>query len=254
MSEWSRERFEDICKKMSNFLVKQVGYKETDIMFVPCSGLSGDNLATKSTNEKLTSWYNENYVCEGVTGSLVGGLTLIDCINRFKSYERPIDKPLRFCISDVYKSPQSSAISIAGKVETGTVKVGDRVLILPSNQIGQVKNIYVNDEQSLQLCFSGDSVVLNLPNIDMTNISIGNFLCDTISPPMPVSDKLRARIVIFNLDMPLIKGFSVVFHYKSMNEAATIKKLISQLDKSSGEVVKEKPRYVFYLFGYSAQS
>ncbi len=197
MCEWSEERFRDICKKLGSFLTKQVGFKEQDIFYVPCSGLAGENLITKTTNPKLTSWYTQEW-------------TLLDCINQLKAHDRPIDKPLRFCISDVYKSAQSAAISVAGKVETGTVKIGDKVCIVPCNEIGQVKSISLaNDEQALVSCFAGDSVILNLANVDMNNIVIGNFACDLNSPPMPVSDKIRARIIIFNLEMPLIKGFPV---------------------------------------------
>lgn len=54
MCDWSKERFYDICKKLGSFLTKQVGFKEADIMFVPCSGLVGENLTIKSTIEKLT--------------------------------------------------------------------------------------------------------------------------------------------------------------------------------------------------------
>ena len=81
-----------------------------------------------------------------------------------------------------------------------------------------------------------------MANVDLNNISVGNFACDCVWPPMPVSDRIRAKIILFNLEMPLIKGFSVVFHYKSMSESAIVKKIVSQLDKSSGDVIKEKPR------------
>ena len=231
MCDWFEDRFRDICKKLGSFLTKQVGFKEQDVYYVPCSGLAGENLTTKTTNQKLTTWYTE-------------GLTLLDCINQLKACERPIDKSLRFCISDVYKGAQMAAISIAGKVETGSVKVGDRVCIVPCNEIGQVKSISLtNDEQALMTAFAGDSVILNLSSVDMNNITVGNFACDLNSPLMPVADKIRARIIIFNLEMPLIKGFPVIFHYKSLNEAAVIKKVIAQIDKNTGEVVKDKPRF-----------
>lgn len=90
--------------------------------------------------------------------------------------------------------------------------------------------------------YAGDTIILNVSNVDMNNISVGNFLSDCVWPVMPVSDRLKAKIVLFNLEMPLIKGFSVVFHYKSMSESAVVKKIISQLDKSSGDVIKERPR------------
>ena len=252
MHDWSKERFEDICKKLNVFLTKQVGFKEKDIVYVPCSGLGGENLSQKSTTDSFVSWYNENYDSMKEIGSknVVGGLTLIDAINRLKASERSIDKPLRFCISDVFKGLKTGAISLAGKMESGTVKPGDRVCVMPANEQGVVKSITLNDDQSLAMSFAGDSVILNVANIDMNNVSVGNVICDCVAPPIRVSDKFRARIVIFNLDIPMIKGFPVVFHYKSMNEAAMVKKLVAQLDKNTGEVVKDKPR--FLLKGMSA--
>jgi elongation factor 1 alpha-like protein len=137
---------------------------------------------------------------------------------------------------------QTAAISLAGKVETGTVKCGDKICVMPANEIGQVKSITNNEEQSSLMGYAGDTIILNVSNVDINNISVGNFVCDCVWPVMPVSDRLKAKIVLFNLEMPLIKGFSVVFHYKSMSESAVVKKIISQLDKSSGDVIKERPR------------
>lgn len=58
MCDWSKDRFDEICKKIGAFLTKQVGFKESDLQYVPVSGLIGENLTTASKNEKLTSWYN----------------------------------------------------------------------------------------------------------------------------------------------------------------------------------------------------
>lgn len=54
--DWSEDRFEDIKSKLGIFL-KQAGYKETDVTFVPCSGLNGVNLATKTNESLLARWY-----------------------------------------------------------------------------------------------------------------------------------------------------------------------------------------------------
>lgn len=69
---WSQDRFTEICAKLGTFL-KQAGYKEQDIFYVPVSGLSGENLTTTSTEEKLTTWYS--------------GPTLLSAIG--KSYYNP---------------------------------------------------------------------------------------------------------------------------------------------------------------------
>lgn len=54
--DWAQERYVDIVKKLGQFL-KQVGYKEADFFFVPCSGLSGENLTQCAKEPKLSSWY-----------------------------------------------------------------------------------------------------------------------------------------------------------------------------------------------------
>lgn len=54
---WSEERFREIEKKLGAFL-KQAGFRECDVTYVPCSGLAGENLVEKSTEAALTSWYN----------------------------------------------------------------------------------------------------------------------------------------------------------------------------------------------------
>ena len=214
-----------VVRKLSSFLIKQVGFKEDALKFIPCSDLVGDS----------ATW----------TSMIEPGATLINSIDSLQGAERGIDKPLRFCVADVYKSAQTAAISLAGKLESGSVKVGDRVCLVPSGESGQVKAINTtNDDQSLQAAFAGDSVVLNVANVDMNKLAVGHFVCDTLHPPMPVSDRIRARIILFNLELPFVKGFPVVLHYKSTSESAVVKRLVSQLNKSTGEVIKDKPRFL----------
>merc|ERR1712212_1295547 len=48
--EWSKDRFDTIANKMNLFLTKQAGFKESDLTFLPCSGLTGENLVKGSEN------------------------------------------------------------------------------------------------------------------------------------------------------------------------------------------------------------
>ena len=54
--DWDESRFMEITKKLGNFL-KQTGFKEKDICYIPCSGLSGENLTKPPTEPKLADWY-----------------------------------------------------------------------------------------------------------------------------------------------------------------------------------------------------
>lgn len=57
MVGWKEERFNEISTRLGTFL-KQAGYKEQDVFYVPVSGLSGENLTTLPSEPKLTEWYH----------------------------------------------------------------------------------------------------------------------------------------------------------------------------------------------------
>lgn len=54
---WSQDRFEEIVQKLKVFL-KQAGFRDADVTFVPCSGLTGQNLIGEPTENELITWYN----------------------------------------------------------------------------------------------------------------------------------------------------------------------------------------------------
>ena len=97
------------------------------------------------------------------------------------------------------------------------------------------------DDVTVQHSFAGESVVVQINGIDINNVTTGNVVCD-IDRPIKVSSLFEARLVIFNVTVPITRGFSVLLHYQSMCEQARIKNIISQLNRSTGEVIKKKPR------------
>lgn len=66
---WCEERFQEISTKLGTFL-KQAGFRESDVTFVPCSGLAGENLVENSTIEDLKSWYKGPCLLE-VIGNII---------------------------------------------------------------------------------------------------------------------------------------------------------------------------------------
>jgi elongation factor 1 alpha-like protein len=231
MIEWSQERYNDICKKLSLFL-KVAGYRDNDIQYIPCSGLLGENLTKKLANNNNNNWYN--------------GICLLDAIDQLKPPERSIDKPLRISINDYYKSTQvsSSLVTLIGKIETGLVRINDKLIIMPNKQQIQLKQILINDEFK-EIAYAGDKIQLNVLNADLNKITNGNFICDPLQQPlMQYQDRLKAKIIIFNTndDILITNGYLVEFHYKTLYIPAIIKKLIAQIDKSTGEIIKERPR------------
>ncbi|XP_075718621.1 HBS1-like protein isoform X2 [Rhinoderma darwinii] len=221
---WQEERFGEVTNKLGHFL-KQAGFKDTDVYYIPTSGLSGENMVKKSEISELTSWYK--------------GPCLVDQIDTFKAPQRSVEKPFRLCASDVFKD-QGSGFCVTGKIEAGYVQSGERLLVMPPNETCTVKGITLHDE-AVDWAAAGDHVSLTLTGVDIIKINVGFVFCSP-SEPIRACTRFRARVLIFNFDVPITQGFPVIIHYQTVSEPATIRKLISVLHKSTGEVVKKKPK------------
>ncbi|MEM4891830.1 MAG: GTP-binding protein, partial [Pyrobaculum sp.] len=108
---YDQKRYEQIKGEVTK-LLKLLGYDPSKIHFVPVSAVKGDNVKTKSQN---TPWYN--------------GPTLLEVLDTFQPPPRPTDKPLRMPIQDVFSITGAGTV-VVGRVETGVLKVGDKVVIL----------------------------------------------------------------------------------------------------------------------------
>lgn len=205
--------------------MKQAGFKDSDVTYVPCSGLTGENLVKEATEPELKSWYK--------------GPTLLKVIDNFKIPERSIDKAFRMSVTDIFKGT-GSGFCISGRIETGVICVNEKILIGPSREQAQVKTILI-DDMSKQTAFAGDQVSLILSGVDMNTISIGTILCD-IQNPIPIATRIEVRLLVFNIKVPITIGYPVLLHHQSLIEPASIVKLNAQLHKGNGEVIKRKPR------------
>ncbi|XP_071807872.1 uncharacterized protein [Asterias amurensis] len=221
---WSEVRFNEIVGKLGHFL-KQAGFKDSDVQFIPCSGLTGENLKDRAKESALTAWYK--------------GQSLMERIDCLKAPKRPVDKSYRQCVSDVFKG-MGAGISIAGKIESGGVQVGDKVVIMPAAEHGQVRGVYIHEEETRWAC-AGDHATVVVTGIDQVNVSVGSVMC-CLEQPIPVTSRFRARVIMFNLDVPVTRGFPVVLHYQADSEPAVVRKLISTLHKSTGEILQKRPK------------
>lgn len=115
---WSENRFNEIASALRPFF-KQTGFGEQSVSYVPCSGLTGDNLHERSKNSLLTAWYK--------------GPCLLEVIDRMRPPARAVTRPLRMCVTDVFKGVQSG-VCVAGRIESGSVAQGDKLSVMPAQE------------------------------------------------------------------------------------------------------------------------
>lgn len=107
-----------------------------------------------------------------------------------------------------------------------------------------VKCLGITIEEGLgPVAFAGDPVLISLQGVSDANVLASGCLLSDPNHPCRVSARFQARIVTFDaMTVPLTKGFTGVMHLGSLQEQVAVKKLISQLHKGTGEVIKSKPR------------
>ena len=204
-------------------ILKTVGYK--DIPFIPVSSLHGENIVKKS--DKM-SWYK--------------GPTLLEQFDLFKVPEKPVHLPLRLPIQDVYNITGIGTVPV-GKVETGIMKVNDKVIIVPAREgkgvVGEVKTIEMHHEQITQ-AEPGDNVGFSVRGIGIKDIARGDVLGHVSSPPTVV-EEFTAQIVILNHPTVLTVGYTPVFHIHTAQIACRITELVKKLNPATGETLQDHP-------------
>ncbi|KAG6096007.1 hypothetical protein E4U31_005622 [Claviceps sp. LM219 group G6] len=223
MVGWSQERFDEISQQVLGFLTG-LGFQSKLVSFIPISGLNGDNIATK-TEDVAAAWY---------TGS-----TLIEALELSEpSTSRALTKPFRMSVSEVFRSPQQGTTTLAGRIDAGTIQIGDAVIVQPSGESAYIKSIMV-DADSQEWAVAGQSVSIALTDIDPIHIRVGDILCGAVDP-ISVGDTFTMRAMAFEHLMPM----PVDLHRGRLHAAGQIHSIPATLDKATGEVIKKKPKVV----------
>ena len=165
----TQARFQQIESEYRAFL-QSAGL--TAKVFIPVSARQGDNIAARGPN---LPWWE--------------GPTVLETLDSFVSPEPPRDKPLRFPVQDVYRFDHRRIL--AGRVESGTLKVGDRLLFSPGHNISTVKTIERWNAPTRDYATAGESIGITLT--DQIFVERGAIAAHETSPPCTLT-RFKARI------------------------------------------------------------
>jgi len=221
--KYNEARFNEAKDDVSN-LLKTVGYNMTKIRVIPISGWTGENLAKPSTN---MPWYK--------------GPILFQALDEFTEPPKPIDKPLRVPIQDVYTITGVGTVPV-GRVETGKMKVGDPVMIMPEGLPAEIKSIETH-HTPMQEAFAGDNIGFNLRGVSKTDFHRGSVLGPPSNPPTIAKEFLAQIIVVFH-PTAIAAGYTPVLHAHTAQVAATITEIVAKIDPRTGQPTEEKPKTI----------
>ncbi len=222
--DYAEDKYNKVKEDVSN-LLKTVGYNPDEVSFIAGSALEGDNIAKKS--DKM-AWYT--------------GPTVLEQLNLFKEPEKPTGLPLRLPIQDVYNIAGIGVVPV-GRIETGTMKVGDKVTVVPGREgkgvSGECKTIEMHHEQ-VQEAIPGDNVGFSVRGIGKKDIARGDVLGRSDSVPT-LAKEFTAQIVVLNHPSVLTVGYTPVFHIHTAQVACQITELVKKINAATGEVIEENP-------------
>jgi len=169
LADFSQARFDAIEAEYRQWLVS-IGV--TPKVFIPIAAKLGDNIASRSAN---MPWWT--------------GPTVVETLDEFHVAQPLPGQPLRFPIQDVYRFDERRIL--AGRVESGTVSVGDKLIFYPTNKTSVVKSIERWSAPASDTASAGESIGLTLA--EQIFVERGAVAAHENAPPYELT-RFKARL------------------------------------------------------------
>ncbi|RZD32388.1 MAG: translation elongation factor EF-1 subunit alpha [uncultured DHVE6 group euryarchaeote] len=202
-------------------LITTYGWKADDVKFLPIASLKGDNIKDNSSE---MSWYK--------------GPSLLAALDELHPPEKPTGLALRMPVQDVYSIKGIGAVPV-GRIETGEMKIGQKLIGMPSGKEGELKTIEAHHEQ-MKVAGPGDNVGISIRGIGKDDLKRGDVL-GTVDNPPTVAKEFTAKIVVLNHPSVLTIGYTPVFHINTAQVSCRVTKILKKINPKTGETLEENP-------------
>ncbi|MBN1817233.1 MAG: adenylyl-sulfate kinase [Sedimentisphaerales bacterium] len=212
--------FQKVVEEYTDFL-NQVHLRAE---FIPVSGTAGDTLASRSGR---MPWY--------------AGRTVLQALDAFAKETRPLDKPFRMPVQDVYKFTEhgDKRRIIAGTVETGQLSIGDEIVFYPSGKSSTVKTIETYNTPPQNTITAGQASAFTLDK--QIYISRGELaVCANQAPPR-ISSRFRANLFWMGRK-PMVSGKTYLIKIGTAKEQVELEKVLSVMDAADLASTQSKDR------------
>lgn len=211
LEDYSEARFRQVESEFRAFL-KAAGIEPR--FFIPMAAKHGDNIAARSP--KMPWWTGE---------------TVLEALDEFKLADPPTLQPLRLPIQDIYRFDERRIL--AGRIESGTLKVGDRLLFTPGNKISTVKTIeHWNAPPAVQ-AEAGESVGITLD--EQIFVRRGEVAALETAPPYELS-RFKARLFWLGRS-PFVQGKIYKLKLATQEAECEIESIEHLIDSSTLESI-----------------
>src|SRR6266404_3358486 len=219
LENYSEAKFNQIETEYRAWL-KTIGVEPR--VFIPIAAKHGDNIASLSAN---TPWWR--------------GPTVLETLDAFSVTDIPNNQPLRFPIQDVYRFDERRIL--AGRIEAGSIKVGDKIVFSPTNKSSTVKTIERWNAAPSQTAMAGESIGITLTE----QIFVARGAVAALESALPYElASFKARIFWLGRQ-PFSKGKTYKLKLATQEVECTIESIQRVIDASTLETVSRKENEIF---------
>ncbi|KAF8913869.1 eukaryotic polypeptide chain release factor 3 [Gymnopilus junonius] len=221
---WEKARYDEIKDKLTPF-VKAAGFNpKTDVTFIPVSAYTGVNLKDRIPKSVCT-WFD--------------GPSFLEHLDKMPMVDRKINAPLMMPISEKYKD---MGTVIVGKIESGHIRKGDNLILMPNKVPVEVAAIFNEVEEEIDRALCGDNVRIRIRGVDDEDISPG-FVLTSPNKPIHAVRQFEAQLAILEHKNIICAGYSAVMHIHTLSEEVTLPALLHYFDKATGRKSKKPPQF-----------
>jgi len=190
--------------------------------FIPISAYSNQNIDKKFISSE-NSWFE--------------GLSLVETLDTLSIKNKRSGGPLRIPVIDRFKD--RGVQCLLGKIESGTLKVGQKIVVMPGKIETEVVTIKLH-HLSVDIAEAGENVQVYIKS--MSDVQSGSVICDVNNPLYPVEEFL-GQFLILDTKSIFAAGYSPFMHIHTYGEPVEIESIIAIIDKKTGENETLKPKY-----------
>ena len=211
LAKYSEEKFNKIVNEVKE-LAKELELE--NIKIIPVSATEGDNVTKKSEN---MDWYKGE--------SIIEYLEIVDVTenNENSDFYIPIQRVCR---------PNHEFRGFQGQIESGIIRTGEEITVLPSNETATVKTI-LNGDKNVEEAFSGQAVTIQLDK--EVDVSRGSVI--TKNKNLPVAKSVEA-VLLWMDDDKLTVGKEYLAKLGTKKLSAILKEIVYKIDVNTGEKIE----------------
>jgi peptide chain release factor subunit 3 len=228
--EWAQERYEECVGKLKPYL-KSCGFTiKTEVKFLPIAGLTGQNIL-EEVSPSVCPWWRPMYTSGGHNTSTP---TVMSTFDNLVIPGRNADAALRIPVLDRYFE---RGTIVMGKVESGTIRVGDEVVVAPTKKKSKVEALWI-DETKVRSARPGENVLVKF-NLNVEDFQKGFVLCAGSVCRSTLEFKVQLALIDLLEHRPIFSmGYDCVMHAHTTEVEVTVKELNYVIDEKTGKNIK----------------